>query len=494
MSRFSARSRSVALPQTRDATTNHAGGLAFTNKHETELYKLVCTSLLQDKYYAPLSSEYVRLIELITACEPSFVLKLASYARTAMKMRSIPVVLLVEVAVRHKNVGTRQYVPRVVRRADKFAEIIAYYIKFHGEGKINKFPNSLRRGMADALESRKEGDEYVFTEYHFAKYKRSGHDIGLVDVVNIVRPKPATRERSRLYQRLLTNSLNPARTWETTVSAQGSTREVWEDVSKDMGIMALIRNIRNFTEKGATAALDEVVRACNSRDRVLGSRMLPHRWYMALRAAKMAGASGRVLSALSNAMDTSVESVPEFEGATAILVDLSGSMSNRLSGKSRMTYLGVSSLFGAILKKKNPDSQVVAFGSTAKVVHLNPSDSILTMATHIESERVGHATYAGKAVQLLSGNKFDRLILLSDMQVYGSDCAPEFVMSLQSYRREVNSGCYLYSIDLAGMVNSVAPETNPKNILLAGWSERLFDLIPAIEGEVDAVENIKRNW
>ena len=43
-----------------DATTNLAGGLAFTTDEESQLYRMVCTSMVQEKRYYQSGQEHYR--------------------------------------------------------------------------------------------------------------------------------------------------------------------------------------------------------------------------------------------------------------------------------------------------------------------------------------------------------------------------------------------------------------------------------------------------
>lgn len=78
-----------------------------------------------------------------------------------------------------------------------------------------------------------------------------------------------------------------------------------------------------------------------------------------------------VLAALSDAVDTSLQNVPKFEGRTLIALDGSGSMQGR--------PIKVGSLFAATLAKAN-GAEVLLFSDDAKYVTVNKRDSTLTVA------------------------------------------------------------------------------------------------------------------
>ena len=67
-------------------------------------------------------------------------------------------------------------------------------------------PNSLKRGIRDAFDK--------FDGYQLAKYRGEGRTVKLVDVVNLVHPKPTDRNRDALEQ-LIKGSLRSTETWES---------------------------------------------------------------------------------------------------------------------------------------------------------------------------------------------------------------------------------------------------------------------------------------
>ena len=79
-------------------TVNHAGAAAFTLPPALELYAAVATTALADQFYETADTRRARLRELVAQCEPRFVAQLAVYARERMHLRSVPLVLAVELA------------------------------------------------------------------------------------------------------------------------------------------------------------------------------------------------------------------------------------------------------------------------------------------------------------------------------------------------------------------------------------------------------------
>lgn len=86
------------LSKVKTAVINHEGEKAFIISPEMELYTLVVTWSLNDSFYEKNEARLERLRSLIARCNPEFVGRLAVYTRTKMYMRSVPLVLVTELA------------------------------------------------------------------------------------------------------------------------------------------------------------------------------------------------------------------------------------------------------------------------------------------------------------------------------------------------------------------------------------------------------------
>jgi TROVE domain. len=116
-----------------------------------------------------------------------------------MNLRTIPMVLTVELAKCHKGDNLlRRLAGKVISRADEITELLSYYVKANNlepkfveskgghnvEKKVYKLSNQLRKGIADSF--------FKFDEYQFAKYNRDG-EIKLRDALFLTHPKTKNR-------------------------------------------------------------------------------------------------------------------------------------------------------------------------------------------------------------------------------------------------------------------------------------------------------------
>lgn len=489
-------SSATAVARKPEATKNHAGGLAFKMNDEIRLYTMATTGFFEDKYYEKASAEHQKLKEAVAACDREFVLKLANFARNRMHLRTKPIMLLAE-AARERYKGEpkailRKYVPKIIRRADEPGELIAYWLQ--NVGPKGTLPNSIKQGLSDAL--------LQFDEYQLAKYAQRG-DVRLRDVIQIVHAKPDTEERSGWYRALLDETMKPAKTWEVEISTKGSTTENWDEIAPHMGIMALLRNLRNFEKVGAKKAMQIAIQTFQDPEAVKKSKQLPFRWYSAYKHVT----DRKVKDALNKALNLSLACIEPWDGVTAIVTDNSGSMHSAVSWKSEVTLIEIASILGAMALALSPDEYYVgAFGDRFDWVDVSKLDSVLTNMERIQHMNVGHSTNAWTSVNRMIKDrvKVDRLLLFSDMQCYDSvsksfrgpwySDGRSLAAEWRNYRASVNPNAVLYSIDLNAYGTSQFPIHEPGVVMISGWSDAVLDYIRYTEGAEAMVEEIKRNW
>ena len=97
----------------------------------------------------------------------------------------------------------------------------------------------------------------------------------------------------------------------------------------------------------------------------------------------------KIKAALHKAAEIACGNVPELPGPVVIGLDVSGSMSSPVTGNrgrgatSKMRCVDVAALFAAAILRRNPDSVVIPFDTSAYEVRLDPSDSVLSLAERL---------------------------------------------------------------------------------------------------------------
>ena len=476
MSRFN-----TTLPKQKTLTENLAGGQAYSQTNELKLVSLLLTSFVNDQFYRDGNSSLLELKKLAEKVkDKEFVAKSAIFARDRFGMRSITHALAGELTsqLNGKEWG-KDFYDKVVVRVDDMTEILSYYLANKTDRNNPKFPNALKKGFAKAFDK--------FDGYNLSKYKGENKEVKLVDIVNLVHPVPTARNKEALEQ-LIKGELKNTQTWESKLSEAGQKAESEEDLAKlksnaweelistrKIGYFALLRNLRNIINQ-APSVVPAACELLTDERLIKKSRVLPFRFSTAYEEISKLGSSKEVrdvLVAINQALDISVANVPKFDGETLVVMDVSGSMSGRASE--------IASLFGAILAKVN-NCDVMTFSTRAQYKQYNPMDSVLTIRS---SFRYSGGGTNFKSIFTTANKKYDRIIILSDMQGWMGYTTPS--AEFNQYKKAHGANPFVYSWDLAGYSTLQFPESSV--FALAGFSDKVFDIMSLLETDKKALYN-----
>lgn len=458
-------------------TENLAGGQAYKQTPELELISILLTSFANEQFYKSSSDTFETLKNLVKICDKKFVAKAAIYARTQFGMRSITHVVASELAKYISGeTWSKEFYTAIVYRPDDMMEILSYHKSNNG-----KIPNSIKKGFAKAFDK--------FDKYSLAKYRADGKAFKLVDVVNLVHPI-ATEKNKEVIEALIKGELKSFDTWETELTKAGQTatnddekaefkKNAWIKLitEKKIGYFALLRNLRNIIEQ-APEIINEAIELLTNENLIKKSLVLPFRFITAFQEIQKLqdGKIVRyVLMALNKAVDISINNVPKFDGETLVVCDVSGSMTD-----NPKTPL-IASLFSAALVKSN-NADFMVFAESAKYVNLNPMDSTITISNQIQFSGGGTNF---RSIFQTANKKYDRVILLSDMQGWISRETPK--KEFNDYKNKFGANPFVYSFDLNGYGTMQIPENNV--FCIAGFSEKVFDIIKLSETDKKALIN-----
>ena len=476
MSRFN-----TTLPKQKTLTENLAGGQAYSQTNELKLVSLLLTSFVNNQFYRDADTSLVELKRLAEKVkDKEFIAKSAIFARDRFGMRSITHALAGELTsqLNGKEWG-KDFYDKVVVRVDDMTEILSYYLANKTDRNNPKFPNALKKGFAKAFDK--------FDGYNLSKYKGENKEVKLVDIVNLVHPVPTARNKEALEQ-LIKGELKNTQTWESKLSEAGQKAESEEDLAKlksnaweelistrKIGYFALLRNLRNIINQ-APSVVPAACELLTDERLIKKSRVLPFRFSTAYEEISKLGSSKEVrdvLVAINQALDISVANVPKFDGETLVVMDVSGSMSGRASE--------IASLFGAILAKVN-NCDVMTFSTRAQYKQYNPMDSVLTIRS---SFRYSGGGTNFKSIFTTANKKYDRIIILSDMQGWMGYTTPS--AEFNQYKKAHGANPFVYSWDLAGYSTLQFPESSV--FALAGFSDKVFDIMSLLETDKKALYN-----
>lgn len=447
-------------------TTNHEGHVAYKTSNKSKLVTQVLTSFFNEKkFYGDNSKEMMKLIPKVIKEDPQFVSNLAVFARREFNMRSVSHVLTGYLA--HEVEGkpfVRSTVKGVCLRGDDLTEIMAFYLGTWGK----PIPNSLKKGIGEVMQT--------LDEYSLAKYKGSGKEVKMRDLLCLCRPKPLSKEQEDLWKRCLEGKLETPYTWETELSAKGNTKEVWEELiaSHKVGYMAMLRNLRNIINAGPDN-LDAALNYIRNPEAVRKSKQLPFRFLNAYRSLNGL-ASSKVFDALEDAIDISVENLPKIPGRTIIAMDTSGSMSSCISSKSDVKCCDISVLLGLIANRICDDSIVYTFNHSIKRMDISRRGGLIENTIRY-AHPSGGTDMTLPFVEMLRGDiKADRIIILSDNECNGEWYGKSTIQSYADrYLRMTGNDIWVHAIDLQGY--GTQQFHGPKTNIITGWSEKVFDFI-----------------
>src|SRR5258708_258183 len=488
-------------------TVNYGGEKAFILTPQVELYTAVATDALNDKCYTTAEEMLLRLRTLIAKNDPGFVAKLAVYARENMYLRSVPLVLAVELAKQHSGNGVvGKLVNRVVQRADEITELLAYYSLANERKdikKLNKLSKQLQKGLAEAFNK--------FDEYQFAKYNREA-SVKLKDALFLVHPKAKDEAQQVLFDKIVKDELLAPYTWEVELSAlgqkkydslelkQGALRDKWEELifSNKMGYMAVLRNLRNILEAEVSKeALNKVCDYLGNAQAVAKSKQLPFRFLSAYRELKdlKNGRVSKVLDALEEAVLVSAENIAGYDENTKVVIaaDVSGSMQKSISERSKVQSYDIGLMLAMLLQSRCENVITGMFGDTWKVVNVPKKNILANVQEFYRREgEVGYSTNGYLVVKDLLQRKkvVDKIMLFTDCQLWNSNNSGENIATLWAQYKQLAPGAKLYLFDLAGYGNTPLNVMRDDVYLIAGWSDKIFNVLSAVENGMDAVAMI----
>jgi len=475
----------TTIKQSDKLILNKAGGKAYQITPKTEFLFLVLTSFLKDKFYESANQQLERLKKLISEIEDKqFIARVAIFARNEFGMRTVSHVIAVELILGVKNEQwVKNAVSKIIRRPDDILEIVAYYLYLHKDSGYKKgLPANLRKAIQISLSK--------FDEYQLAKYKGSNTTVKMVDILNLVHPKPGDFNKEA-FNKLIKDELKCKNTWESEISAAGQNEnkeivqelknETWKKliVEKKIGYFALLRNLRNIIQD-SPESIDDAISILIDQNSIKKSLVLPFRFLTALEQIEKLESeqSRKVVSALNKAAEISMLNVPKFDGNVLVALDVSGSMQGQ--------PINIGSLFASILFKNNK-ADLILFSDNAQYYSPNEQDGVLSIANLIKSK----AEYAGTnfhSIFSCSKMKYDRIIILSDMQGLAGGDNP-LLQTLELYKKKYQANPLIYSFDLNGYGTIQFPQENI--YCLAGFSEKVFDFMKSLEkGGLDLIDKV----
>jgi 60 kDa SS-A/Ro ribonucleoprotein len=167
-------------------------------------------------------------------------------------------------------------------------------------------------------------------------------------------------------------------------------------------------------------------------------RVLPFRFVTAARYAP------HLEPALEEAMLKCLAGQDVLKGKTLLLVDVSGSMDGRLSGKSEMTCIDAACGLAILAREICENTEIMTFSNSVVDV---PTRRGFALRDAINKSQQHSGTYLGKAIEVVNKNKtYDRIIVFTDEQSADRVPAPAaekaYMVNVASYKNGVGYGAW----------------------------------------------------
>ena len=518
MSKFNlrrTRRTGISVISTAERPSGHTyeGAPGYARDPKSELFLLAVTSMVaDDTFYEDADARDARLRELVARVavkDFEWTLGLVGWLRNGALLRSVAIVAAAE-AVRARLAageagGNRALVRAALARADEPGEFLAYWTSRYGR----RLPQPVKRGVADVAVN-------LYSERSLVKYDGDARGFRFADVLELTHPAPRDARQAALFryaldrrhdrafgvrpelplltarERLLALPASERRgvltgslgepgdvlasagvTWEALAGwLQGPLDKVaWEAVIPAMGYMALLRNLRNFDQAGASDGVaDGVAQRLADADEVARSRQLPLRFLSAYRAAP----SLRWGWALERALPASLANVPALSGRTLVLVDRSGSMFTPLSRQARVTRADAAAIFGTALAVRALSADLAEFGTSSRVVRLRKGASVLAVTDAFGE--LGGTNTADAVRRHYAGH--DRVVLVTDEQAWAGEAGEDPTAVVPAH-------VPVYTFNVAGYRYGHGPSGVGNRHTFGGLTDQAFAAIPLLESGRD---------
>ena len=466
-------------------------GRTTVEQAEHDLRRSVaCCLLWEDTFYESGEAIADRIKRLVAIARPEFTAALAFEARTKHYLRHAPLLLVRELA-RHPTgkalVG--RLLPDVATRADMLAEFVKLYWATQDKKDKKTLSAQVKKGLAAAFKR--------FDAFALAKNDHQDAEVKLRDVAFLAHPQTA-RERTELsnavlkerayangrgsvvrfpgstLDRLVEGTLETPDTWEVALSAakgDAEKRAVWARLlaERKLGALAWLRNLRNLEQAGLRLDAEAYALELDPKG------ILPFQFFTAARIAPWAK------NVLEPLMFKALEAQPRLPGLSVLLMDVSGSMSGRLSAKGEATRLDAAA--GLMVMAREVCERVELYTFSDRLAKLDPRSKLRGFALGeacINSQPHSGTDLAGALRQLVGlryehdGGAPERIMVITDEQsqtgIKGTGPFKRgYVMNVASYERGVATGDW---------------------VTITGWSPAVLNYVAHAEG-VGAVAEIE---
>lgn len=501
---------------------NLAGGKSYSLTDEAALCQYVATGTFNGTYYAS-GDQHLKTIEgLVANVSPELIAKAAVYGFEKARMKDLPAYLLAVLAARGELDLLRKAFPRVVKNVKMLCNFVQ--IVRSGQTGRKSFGTAVKNLIREFLINSREPAELF--KQHFGHASPS---VG--DIIKMVHPRPTSPSQTATFGYLigkdvakrslpkiikdfeafkLDNTSTLPELDYRSLSNCKLTEDHWRAIARNMPWNMLRMNLNKLTKEkvfDTKVMIKLVADKLSDKVEVKTRNVFPYQIMTTLQNLDPEVPQALRL-ALQDALDTATDNVPDLGDSVAVLVDVSGSMQDPVTGNrgtvtTKTRCVDIAALVASSVLRKNPDALIVQFDTTARKLTLNPRDSVLTNAGKIAAN--GGGTDVACALNFIrkGGCKASTVIIVSDNMSWasshkkvgwargGTDSAEEW----RRYSTVDVPTAKLVCIDITPNTTTQVGDDN-RVLNVGGFSDSVYDVINSFvyggkDHFVDVIKKVK---
>jgi 60 kDa SS-A/Ro ribonucleoprotein len=488
----------------KDLTVNDAGGAAYKMSDEAALATYAVTGTLHDTYYVSASSQLKEVIGLAHKVDPEFLARTSIYGRTKGFMKDLPAALLAVLMTRDTELFEAAF-PFVIDNA----RMLRTFVQLIRSGQFGRksFGSVARRCIRKWIDGWNDAGLFFNSCV--------GNDPSMKDVLRMIHPKPKDESFNTLFAYLVNKPYNVEQLPDLVaryedfkkalkdgntdvdvpdvnfqyLTALQLTEEHWKQIAKTASWQTVRMNLNTFQRHNVfndPELIRIVADKLRDADLIKKSKAFPYQLFVAYLTA--ADIPFEIKEALQDAMEIAVSNVPLISGNVVVCLDISGSMTQPVTGfrgasSSTIKYMHVAALMTAAVVRRNPKTRVIAFNTEAKEIRLNPRDSIITNASTLGALCEGGTSIEASLRYIVErGIPADNVIIVSDNESwYSVQQHLSGTAAKQKWRtlKRNNKDCKCFCLNISPCITTQLHDD--KDITnISGFSDAVFDVIAAV--------------
>ena len=539
----------ATLPKT--DTVNGAGGRAYARSDKATLAQFAVTGCLNSTYYTRDEDQLKRVLDLSEKVDSQFLAQTAIYSREQGYLKDMPALLTAVLFGRTKT--DRSAVPHFIAsfgRCIDNGKMLKNFVQIVRSGVVGRksIASSLIRKLIQKWFDGHTDEQLI--------YQSVGGEYALGDVIRLARVNSQSgpfggQTRRALFKYLtglqageqdvkygldvaaLPQLLKDYLAWKVSekgarpgkppkvpfqlLTALDLSQGDWEQIAKDATWNQTRMNLNTFLRHGVFSKAANVTMV-SDRIKNVGlvkkAKVFPYQLMTAYNyTSRQPGMPQKVTLALQQALDLSLENIPDISGQVVLAPDMSGSMGGPVTGNRDSSATGtsarrggrpsgattvvscreVAALVTAAFLRKMPESLILPFSDRINEgVRLNPLDSVATNARFLANLPSGGTDCSLPLAYLNQKSiKADLVIYVSDYESWmdtngqqthrygwGASDTKMVTGMMTEWRKfkKRNPKARLVCVDL--QPNPSAQVIVEKDILsIGGWSDTCFKLI-----------------